>query len=367
MSVANRTIDGSLRSWTESDKNYKGPESGILLGNGASLAVWERFGYRSLYEIACIGTERGALTRGDRALFDRMETKNFEAVLSALNTAKCVCHILGQDTDEVMRRYESIRSALIRAVRGVHLPFKRMPKPSMSAIFDEIKSYDYVFTTNYDLLYYWSMMQDENLFKDYFWNKGTKFDPTNTVVRSKTTMVLYLHGALHLYLDDEGKTAKRACTPQDGSILRQLEEDHENVLLFISEGTSADKMTALGRNDYLAFAYQQLLRHEGTMVIFGHSLTPGFDQHIIEALKAIEARRYHDKRRKPSDQCFRVAISIVPSTPSPKIMHEKARLKDALPYLELEFFDSTTHPLGNPELRVKDEGGEVEPDEDIPF
>jgi Domain of unknown function (DUF4917) len=139
MSVPNNHIDDCLLSWNEIAERYTGRKTGILLGNGASLAVWKRFGYRSLFELACIGTERGALTQDDSKLFGKMETKNFEAVLSALNTAECVCGALDQDTGEIKQRYESIRSALIRAVRGVHLSFKRMPKPSMSAIFDELK------------------------------------------------------------------------------------------------------------------------------------------------------------------------------------------------------------------------------------
>jgi Domain of unknown function (DUF4917) len=83
-----------------------------------------------------------------------MDTRNFEAILSALKTAECVCHTLGQDTGEVMRRYESIRSALIRAIRDVHLRYERMPESSKSAIRNELQCYEYVFSTKYDLLYF---------------------------------------------------------------------------------------------------------------------------------------------------------------------------------------------------------------------
>jgi hypothetical protein len=68
MNVANRTINDCLRSWTEIDEDYRGQESGILLGNGASRAVWDRFCYGSLFDLACNDTGRGALTSDDRVL-----------------------------------------------------------------------------------------------------------------------------------------------------------------------------------------------------------------------------------------------------------------------------------------------------------
>ena len=185
--------------------DFQGPDSGIHR-NGASRAVWDHFRYDSLYELACVDDGRGVLTAADRMLFDEMGTRNFEAVLSALKTASAFA-ILSQDTREIERRYDSIREARIHAIRGVHLPYDRLLDQTKAVISDDLKRYGYVYTTNYDLVYYWSMMSQEDRFKDYLWYMG--FDPTNTVVWGEVTKVLYLHDALHLYRDAEEKTKKR--------------------------------------------------------------------------------------------------------------------------------------------------------------
>jgi len=195
------------------------------------------------------------------------------------------------------------------------------------------------------------MMSLERHFKDYLWYKG--FDPTNTVVWGKATKVLYLHGALHLYRDVEGRTKKRGGEADRGSILRQIEDDHESVPLFISEGTSVDKMSSIRRSEYLSFAYDKLVKHSGVLVIFGHSLTPKFDQHILDALARGEKRSYWiDMREKRSHAPRRVAISMPSGTSSYQVIHEKAQLIRALPNLDLVFFDAATHPLGDPALAV---------------
>jgi len=350
MSIAKNAVDDYLEDWDEIKDEFQRAESGILLGNGASRAVWDHFRYDSLYELACLDDGYGNLDAADRRLFDEMGTRNFEAVLSALKTSKLVCSILSEDTWEIERRYDSIREALIHAIRGVHLPYDRLTPETKAAISSELKLYDYVYTTNYDLVYYWSMMSLEDRFKDYLWFGG--FDPTNTVVWGEATKVLYLHGALHLYRDGEGRTKKRGRETDRGSILRQIEDDREAVPLFISEGTSADKMASIRRNEYLWFAYEKLVKHPGKLVIFGHSMTPEFDQHILDALDRGEKRNYWiDIRKKQTHASRRVAISMRPAE-SRRIIHEKARLLQALPNLDLVFFDAASHPLGDPWLKV---------------
>jgi hypothetical protein len=236
-------------------------------------------------------------------------------------------------------------------VSGVHIAFEQVTAEMKAIVYSELASYEYAYTTNYDLMYYWAISQSDDRFKDYLWHM--KFDPANTAVWGNATKVLYLHGALHLYKDSDGVTVKRGRANEAKSILRQIDEDHENFPLFVSEGNWKEKVSAIRRNDYLAFAYQRLMGHDGSMVVFGHSLNSEFDGHILQALVGIEKRRYHiDKRKRLPHQKFQVAISILPSKSNGDIIYEKAQLIRLLPEIDLTFFDATTHPLGDTRLRV---------------
>jgi hypothetical protein len=86
----------------------------LLLGNGSSMAVWDDFGYRSLYGTASSG--HGLLSAEDKALFDALKTTNFEGVLQDLRTAQTVDSAIGLSIDKHHERYNSIRDALVAAV-----------------------------------------------------------------------------------------------------------------------------------------------------------------------------------------------------------------------------------------------------------
>src|SRR4051812_28615824 len=91
---------------------------GLLLGNGASIAVWERFRYSSLYATAVeLGhTGPGGLTQAEEKIFADFQTENFEEVLFSLYRSTMVCDALGIASDPILDSYENIRSALIAAV-----------------------------------------------------------------------------------------------------------------------------------------------------------------------------------------------------------------------------------------------------------
>ena len=97
-------------------------------------------------------------------------------------------------------------------------------------------------------------------------------------------------------------------------------------------------------------------RHVGDARRVGHSLAPDFDQHILDALGAGEKRNYwivHQKKQSHIKRRVAISMRAVPS--GLRIIQEKTRLMQALPKSELEFFDSTTHPLGDPTLLVREE------------
>jgi hypothetical protein len=356
--VSGMHVTDELESWERIKALLPTDELGLLVGNGASIAMWKRFGYHSLYEIACDPKRQLHLDACDQKLFEKMDTKNFEAILSALITAGNVWKVFekpNEAIDDLRGSYKRIRASLVQAVKEIHTPYESITDKLRSRLRGVLAEHDYVFSTNYDLLIYWIMMDDQKRFKDFLWTGGrdtgkVRFDIADTAVwrEPKCTKVLFLHGALHLFRDVYG-TFKKVGGDQ-GSILSQFDVRGDAIPLFISEGTWQDKKSAISRNDYLSFAFERFATHHGSLVVFGQSLSDAFDKHLIEAM--VRWQRYDQKRLQGRAHRRVIAISMHPTTDEHQIIAEKSRLKKALAAYEVHFFDSTTHPLGDPSLQL---------------
>lgn len=222
------------------------------------------------------------------------------------------------------------------------MPWARVPGASLEKIRSALLDYKSVYSTNYDLIIYWAIMhEDKGGFKDFFW--AEYFDLANTQLSGKPTVVLYLHGGLHLYRTVSGRTIKRHAAP--GLTLLDLFgtpfpfPEEEATPLFISEGSSSDKLASIQRSDYLTFSYTELAHHEGPLCLFGHSLND-MDNHIIQALIQAKIRD--------------IAISVRPGLPE-KVIQFKANAVHKLPKANLIFYDASTHPLGDAGLQISAE------------
>ncbi|RJQ86648.1 DUF4917 family protein [Amycolatopsis panacis] len=122
------------------------------------------------------------------------------------------------------------------------------------------------------------------------------------------------------------------------SLARNYPPESSKRPLFVSEGSSKAKLQTIGRSPYLTFCLDSLRRDEGNTVIFGHSLSDE-DKHIVDALKNGVSREF--------------AVSIYPSDDRQWIIQEKARIARMLGE-NARFFDSTTHPLGDPSLTIQE-------------
>lgn len=324
-------LDNNLRDWSElaTEEDW----SGLLVGNGFSQNIWQRFGYDSLFKKA--SQEDGAhLVAADVSLFDRLETRNFEVVMSALATSKAVALALEEPYVHFEERENSIRAALIRAVHGVHVPWLYVPDAALDRVADEMAKCTAVYCTNYDLLIYWSMMRDPENFRDYFWSE--QFDISDTEIWGKKSKIHFLHGGLHLYRRPNGQTLKRRA--EVGQNLLDLfgTPHHDAMPLFISEGTAQEKLASIYRSDYLSFVFSCLARDAGPLVVFGHSLGDS-DQHIVDAVGAHKSRS------------IAVAVRAVGN-----VRQKKAAIVQALPNAIIHFFDAATHPLGADDLRIEE-------------
>jgi len=317
----------------------------LLIGNGASRAIWKNFQYPSLFEIACDPRRPGRLTERDQKLFHQLETANFEAVLSALMTSRVVNEILEEPTNVQREYYARIRDSLIQAVKEVHIPYKLVNEAVRKGVDEAISEYQNVYSTNYDLLPCWASMTNPERFKDYFWGADNGFDLENCEVRGEyATVMHYLHGGLHLCYTPSGRIYKKVGSLECGGLIDQFNMDDWSMPLFISEGEWKSKKSSILRNDYLAFCYQKFIQNQAHLVVFGHSLSDEFDKHIIQAIRQRCSGGYKGI----------VAVSIYPHAPEKDIAHEMTRLSRHFQGVELFFFDSTTHPLGDEKLTVRE-------------
>ena len=307
--------------------------SGLLLGNGASLAVWKNFAYDSLFELAQT-TRNKPLSPTELALFKSLETDNFEPVLSGLKVAMRVNAALTIGSSSPRNRYFAIKEALIHGIRSAHIPWRLMQPSTVAQISTALSEYATVYSTNYDLLAYWAVLHGVQPFDDLFGDDAV-FNLHRT--DSSATRVLYLHGGMHLVKNFDGSARKLMSSESTllGSFAINALDD---VPLFVCEGRSEDKMKIIRGSDYLSYCHAQLAQHQGALCVFGHALGKQ-DRHILNAV--LQAR--------PKA----LAISILPRSEA-FIQHQKRHYTALFEgqNIALKFFNATTHPLGSPELSV---------------
>ena len=324
-----------LKDWADLEDSY--PWDTLVVGNGLSINVWADFAYAGLFEHA-------KFHRATHRLFSKIGTQNFETVLEALWHAQMTQSALGRRAGAITKLYEEVQSGLFEAVRQVHVPWKRVDRQRLHQISDAIRSHRFVFTLNYDLLTYWAAMQRgaDLAIRDFFWSYENTFDVNDTALGNDTSALLYLHGGLHLWQDSiSGRTGKWTTKRGSGvTLLTSLEasvsKSSSRRPLFVSEGTSAEKMALIRRSDYLTYALRTLADNTSNTVIFGASFAEQ-DTHIAAAIAAGPKRDIAISIRRGSRDHINAVI---------------ANYRASLPRHRLHFFDSTSHPLGDPSLTV---------------
>lgn len=311
----------------------------ILLGNGASRAIWDKYAYSSLYDAARVSTPN-RLSPDAVAVFDELDTTNFEFVLGAVQAAKRVARALGTPLYQICRTYKTIQSGLASAVRTAHIPWELTPDETLAYVKEELRRCDFVFSTNYDLLLYWAInhLDDQEPFKDFFWGPNWSFDANDSVLESGVG-VYYLHGALHLRRSTlTGLTSKNVAS--QGNLLSQFgRADLDGHPLVVTEGTASDKLRSIRSSDYLSFAHASLLAAPDGLVVIGHALSP-LDDHLVDVLK----------RRAESGKS-RVAVTVR-SSGRQAVASRKQEIASRLPGCDLWFVRATTHPLLKPSLQI---------------
>jgi len=308
----------------------------LLVGNGASIAIWELFCYSSLFERAC-ELDDGGLEAPEKGLFEQDETDNFEGVLLALRSGERVADLLRVETAPFKLSYGRVKRSLAAALRSVHIVRGDVPEGVLQKVRDALSVYDSVFSLNYDLLIYWSIASDEaRRFPDCFFSADHWFNPADTTVLGGRTRVLFLHGGIHLETPD-GVRVKKRVVADVGSLLDAFGEDAagDGVPLVVTEGRWQDKLKVIRQSEYLRFAFEEFRDAPQPVVLFGTSLET--DGHLVEVVKS-----WGD---------VRLAVSVFGQDDAQRIAY-CGRIRSLFPNACLVFYDATTHPLGTSDLRV---------------
>ena len=285
-----------LRKWKDIKEQFC---HNLLLGNGASIAIDERFIYESLYEMACA---KGLLGKNLQNLFRRFKTKDFEFSLRLLRNASRVNKSLRIEERKTGRAYNDLKDALINVIRMIHPTYEEV-ETGLVTVTTFMKPFKKVMSLSYDLMVYWAMLKGNDIennaprFKDCFIEGEFKSDwkhlqkPYGSA--SGTTLVFYPHGNLVLATDVFGDEIKLHAADRAyllDSVLTEWEQG-EHIPLFVSEGDTNDKLRAIHRSNYLDTVYDTVLsRLDESLVIYGWSFGEQ-DEHILSAIAKGDVKR----------------------------------------------------------------------------
>lgn len=279
----------------------------LLLGNGFSIACRPKiFTYGSLFEQADFST---APRLPD--VFDAVGTTDFEHIIKMLEDASRVVPVYSKEATEAAAQMaadaEALKDILIQTVANNH---PNIPNEINDEQFWACRRFlahflgdgnkdGKVYTLNYDLLLYWTLMHEDMGFDDpislaandgFGRDEDTEPEYVNWMGESGAhgQRVHYLHGALHLF--DAGAELQKYTWVNTGKpLLEQAREamGARKFPLFVAEGKSNQKLAKIKHSAYLHHSYKsfssQMGQRNDALFIFGHSLAEN-DQHILKKI-----------------------------------------------------------------------------------
>lgn len=261
----------------------------VLLGNGFSIGAHAQFRYGTLYEQA----RAQGLPQHVLEIFDRYGTTNFEEVLRQLDSGQWLAeHYRMQSTDperDMVADYERLKEALVEAISASHPPFAdAVGREKLDACYQFLLPFNDVYTTNYDLLLYWtSLTQQPFRFEDGF---GREVDTDDAYcvflpTGSDRPHLYFLHGALHLTTVD-GEVRKLVWNTTGLRLIDQVRAglERKEYPLIVSEGTALNKRERIEASSYLSYVLRKFEGIQGTLFTYGWGLSEQ-DRHLLEAIE----------------------------------------------------------------------------------
>lgn len=267
-----------LKNWTEIKEEFL--NSDLFLGNGFSICFSDSFKYSNILDLFYT-----KCSKKTKDLFECYSTYNFEIALKNIDISIATMKLMSFDTVELESLKEEIKKGLISVINDIHPRPKFIDTNKISNFSDFLYEVNDVYTTNYDIISYYSILENKE-YNDYFFDRFnmrfTKFNKNDEIGNKH---IYYLHGALFIFQDKENTLKiKKATTHQ--YLIKAIEEQLEanKYPLFISEGSSKKKLEFIKLNPYLNFCFESLQNNSSeNMIVFGSSFSEQ-DEHITNAI-----------------------------------------------------------------------------------
>lgn len=281
-----------ILEWAEISGCFE--QGGLILGNGASRAVDDKFRYTNLYDHA---KAKNLISDEIDEVFKYFQTDDFEFVLHMLWHAYNVNKALKIKDTRIVDEYEKVRSGLIQTVTAIH--DRKKIEGFLPKIYNFLGGFRTVCSLNYDIIIYWAMMtannaafNGENRFKDCFINgqfdsQGWRgyYKPSGNLTAA--TLVFYPHGNLCLAFFQQGEERKLDRSDKNIDLVDLIVAEWTSgdyLPLFVSEGSTNQKEKAIRRSFYLSTIYDEVLPEiEKNIVAYGWSFNDR-DIHILKRL-----------------------------------------------------------------------------------
>jgi hypothetical protein len=269
----------------------------LLMGNGFSIACRpDRFRYERLLDQA----DFSGLSVDAKRLFEHFDTANFEQIIQTLNAAARLVRLYRNISSRLATELEAdakrLKDALAKVLAKTH--------PEMPSALDEeeyehaaafLSKFDCLYTVNYDLLLYWTIMWSLEHGVGSSRDDGFRTSPDDPDADyviwqafgdAGGQNVHYLHGGLHLF--DAGFELRKFTWVRSGvRLITQIRDalDDDIYPVVVTEGTSDEKLRKIMHNGYLSRGLRSLgaLQQGSALFVFGLSFAPN-DQHIFDVL-----------------------------------------------------------------------------------
>jgi len=249
----------------------------LLLGNGFSIAcIPTIFTYQSLYSEADFSK-----TPKIKQVFEKLKTTDFEIVIKSLEQTALMLEIYRPERKILIARLrkdaEKVKELLIQTIANNHPATPQdIPDKKFRACRNFLSNFylegGKVYTLNYDLLLYWTLMHDKDdkaltlnpcdgFGRETFIDNGqvevSDYVTWQGTSNARNQTTFYLHGALHLF--DVGADLQKYTWIDTGIPLvdqTRLALENDKFPVFVSEGDSTKKMKNITHSAYLYHNYK---------------------------------------------------------------------------------------------------------------
>jgi len=274
-----------IYQWEEIESKYKG--SDLLLGNGFSIKISAKLTYSSIFQYFL-----STIDPPYNDIFNNFGTTNFEFILEQIQSACKVNKLFSIYCDQLHEAINRLKNGLIASINHLHPRYGELEEKYFNRLSVHMDQFEDIFTTNYDTFLSRIIMLIKDRYQagekirpyqDYFWlSSGEYLKFMDTQNDSSYKSVYYLHGALFIFQNAMGNfKIKRG---EDIELLEIINRkiDVSEFPLFVSEGSSSDKINAINRNGYLSFCRTKFKNRKKNMVLYGFSFSAQDDHFITD-------------------------------------------------------------------------------------